>query len=300
MDTGPSGQDETQMKLFGENGCDWAIRGIFNKKRKASFDLFHFKLGWTIRDCEWEVADAAADTTRRERWKKEIKDKVTPLTYQSTGYQDHYRNYEYPLGNSPESRGFTIEAKCRLCQEGIMLKPAQVGRQIECPYCKKSAVALLTSPRKPRTHRSDKLLVEGPGFRGTGYQDPHGVGGRQYHDDPKLGGFEKPPVSDNVTEHSVLEDDERWYRNYRPRRETGRVMGALDVASAGGANDNPSLDEILRKHNDMITKKHGGATKPANLPAPVSVQGQEPVEKTTIVWPGETTKKPTTPGVSDK
>jgi hypothetical protein len=112
MDTGPSAQDETQMGLFKKNECPWFIRGIFNKKGKASFDVFYFDLGLTYRDCEWKlVADTKVTDPRRLFWQGEIKEKVKLKTYQTYvhgegGYPGWSGRHNYSNGYVPPSKGF--------------------------------------------------------------------------------------------------------------------------------------------------------------------------------------------------
>ncbi len=123
MDTGPSGQDETQMGLFKKNECPWFIRGIFNKKGKASFDVFYFDLGLTYRDCEWKlVGDTKVTDPRRLFWQGEIKEKVKLKTYATPpggygGWQgeryDYTKGYTpgpYKGGYNPHTDGVTYRA----------------------------------------------------------------------------------------------------------------------------------------------------------------------------------------------
>jgi len=71
----PSQQDSTQMSDFAENGAEWFLRGIFNSKGEAKFDLFYFEIGLIILDLPWTVIDNL-DIARERKWRKAIKEKV--------------------------------------------------------------------------------------------------------------------------------------------------------------------------------------------------------------------------------
>lgn len=55
MDTAPSPQDEETMREFGEQGCDWYIRGIMNKLGRATFDVFVYEQKVNFIDVPWEI-----------------------------------------------------------------------------------------------------------------------------------------------------------------------------------------------------------------------------------------------------
>lgn len=105
MGTGPSGQDDTQMALFRENGCEWFVRGILNKHRKAQFDVYYFALGFTFLDVAWEL-EGAEDDTRRTFWKTQIENKVSPIRY--APLPPYKSAHQYPGGGGctpPYERG---------------------------------------------------------------------------------------------------------------------------------------------------------------------------------------------------
>lgn len=54
MGTSPSGQDDIQMEEFSENGSDWFLRIIANKKGDMRVDLYNFKIGITYLNMAWE------------------------------------------------------------------------------------------------------------------------------------------------------------------------------------------------------------------------------------------------------
>lgn len=85
MDTNASGQDDTQMAEFSENGNDYFIRLICNKKTKMSFSVFFYKEGLIAHDVEWCVLNEF-NWDEEVRIKKEIEDKVTTTNY--SGYQN--------------------------------------------------------------------------------------------------------------------------------------------------------------------------------------------------------------------
>lgn len=99
MDTGPSGQDDAQMGHFRQDGCDWFLRGIFNKKGKAQFTMFYFgDVNLAVTDCEWFVAAPTDDDERRGFLKNELKDKVR------SGYYSGGRTY-HNTGETNKNRG---------------------------------------------------------------------------------------------------------------------------------------------------------------------------------------------------
>ncbi len=98
MGTSPSGQDESQMTVFVENGCNYFIRGILNKQGRMEFTLFLYDVGIKISDVEWELYEPV-DESRRERWKTEIeakvKEKYVPPPTRHVGFAPYYnRNWE--------------------------------------------------------------------------------------------------------------------------------------------------------------------------------------------------------------
>lgn len=98
MDVQPSGQDNKQMELFEKNGCEFFIRGIFNKLGKAKFDVYYFKHGMIFEDCTWEMVKMK-DDPRRKHWQEQIKDKVkkyvAPPTVAYAGGLPPYGGYGY-------------------------------------------------------------------------------------------------------------------------------------------------------------------------------------------------------------
>lgn len=97
MGTSPSPQDDSQMSLFEENGCEFFIRGILNKNGRMKFTIYLYDRGIRIADAEWAIHEKVDDTLRSEI-EKEIKEKVSearyPLFSQYTYTGNHYRPYE--------------------------------------------------------------------------------------------------------------------------------------------------------------------------------------------------------------
>ncbi len=122
MGTDPSGQDDDQVQLFKDNGCEWFIRGIFNKRRRAQFDLYLFTLGFTCTDVAWEVEEESSDD-RRAYWKDQIAEKVSAIVYQAPApfvppggyngvstFEDRDEQIELDFGPSHRIPGETTEA----------------------------------------------------------------------------------------------------------------------------------------------------------------------------------------------
>lgn len=78
MSTSPSSQDNSQMDLFKDNGCDWFIRGIANKKGKIEFAFYDFTKSIIYNDVPWSL-HYEIDDGRREKWVKEIDEKVEEI-----------------------------------------------------------------------------------------------------------------------------------------------------------------------------------------------------------------------------
>ncbi len=83
MDTGASGQDDKQMEHFRQNGAEWFVRAIANKKGKIQFDVYYFGQNLVLCDLEWELL-TEDDESRRQFWKDELKEHVSQLSYKSS------------------------------------------------------------------------------------------------------------------------------------------------------------------------------------------------------------------------
>ncbi|HYD93183.1 MAG TPA: hypothetical protein VEB18_01855 [Candidatus Paceibacterota bacterium] len=80
MGTSPSGQDNSQMGQFQENGCPWFIRGILNKLGRMEFTIYLWEAGVVIVDAAWSVCLAVDDSVRSEL-EEEFKEKVSSRRY---------------------------------------------------------------------------------------------------------------------------------------------------------------------------------------------------------------------------
>ena len=61
MSVSPSGQDNSQMETFSENGHDWFIRIIANKNGAMRVDLYEYTLGIIYNDLTWYEALSAEE-----------------------------------------------------------------------------------------------------------------------------------------------------------------------------------------------------------------------------------------------
>lgn len=93
-----SGQDEKQMDDFKD--CEYFLRGIFNKKGDAKFSIYLNDLGLIIDDVPWTI-DFTIEEERKERWREEVKEKVSEIVYQSA--YGGYGRYRYGRGG-PDGR----------------------------------------------------------------------------------------------------------------------------------------------------------------------------------------------------
>lgn len=66
MSVTPSGQDDKQMKEFGEIGHDWFIRLICNKKGDMKLDFFDYKHGIAFLDVPWEEVATEEENSIQE------------------------------------------------------------------------------------------------------------------------------------------------------------------------------------------------------------------------------------------
>jgi hypothetical protein len=98
MDTGASGQDDKQMEHFRQNGAEFFIRAIANKKGKIQFSVYYFPANLVLHDVEWEIL-SEDDESRREFWRTELKENVSQLSYKSSSVKTGGTTVKHP-GNS--------------------------------------------------------------------------------------------------------------------------------------------------------------------------------------------------------
>ncbi|HBK34999.1 TPA: hypothetical protein DDZ01_03325 [Candidatus Uhrbacteria bacterium] len=96
--TTPSGQDDRQMDQFKGNGCEWFIRGIFNKHGRMQFSIFFYDEGYVVHDVRWEIAQPV-DTKREADLKKAISERVKPFGIGEALFDD---------GSFPEDSPFDL------------------------------------------------------------------------------------------------------------------------------------------------------------------------------------------------
>lgn len=118
MDTSPSGQDNDQMDLFRDNGCDHFIRGIANKEGKLEFTVYYFKEGIIFKDVPWTLY-TEPEVDRLEYWQQEIADKVTEKTY-SRIYTHSNRRYSGVYGAPQKGTTDTSKSIHNMTDEEIM------------------------------------------------------------------------------------------------------------------------------------------------------------------------------------
>lgn len=56
MDISPSGQDDKQMREFGQNGQEWFLRIIANKRGELSVDVYDYVRGLFFDNVPWEIS----------------------------------------------------------------------------------------------------------------------------------------------------------------------------------------------------------------------------------------------------
>jgi len=55
MAVNPSGQDDAQMNVFADNGCEFMIRAICNKRGEMKVDVYDYEVGITWVDANWQT-----------------------------------------------------------------------------------------------------------------------------------------------------------------------------------------------------------------------------------------------------
>lgn len=98
MGVSPSGQDESQMRVFKDSGQPFMIRGIGNKRGEMKFDLFDYERGYLVRDVEWAVISDREDAMRRQI-AEEMRQKVKLMG--SGGYGGSGSSYGGSTGTGP-------------------------------------------------------------------------------------------------------------------------------------------------------------------------------------------------------
>lgn len=113
MGVTPSGRDEDQLKEYLENGCEFFIRGIYNKKMEAKLDIFDMRTKLVYQKCDQSVSDPNFPNDWVESIRNEINTKVkqkvytppaqqgqqfknTPNLYNGKIWNNKTRRYEYP------------------------------------------------------------------------------------------------------------------------------------------------------------------------------------------------------------
>ena len=76
METFASGQDDAQMDDFKENGCDFMIRGIMNKRGSMKFDIYYYEREMVIKDVPWNIY-FPVERKKRAYWQTQIDAKVS-------------------------------------------------------------------------------------------------------------------------------------------------------------------------------------------------------------------------------
>lgn len=99
MGVSPSGQDENQMELFENNGCEWFFRIIANKKGAMSVSFFNYVGNYIVDDIPWDVYYPVS--VDLDVIKAEIADKVKKKTYTQPAVTP-YKGNTY-VGRTPYS-----------------------------------------------------------------------------------------------------------------------------------------------------------------------------------------------------
>lgn len=106
----PSGTDDQQMEEFCEDLVEqnadnkFFVRGIFNKKGDAKFDVWDIEAGFQIHDCPWAVF-TPKESPERTALKERIKEKVSHFNDRSSSWSDRYDGTQYGYPSYPGAGG---------------------------------------------------------------------------------------------------------------------------------------------------------------------------------------------------
>jgi hypothetical protein len=87
MATNPSGQDDQQMKEFEENGADYFVRAIFNKKGCVRIDIFDYARSLVFEDVGWSVQTSNDE----DDISKEVKASIAKLVREKSVFAVRYK-----------------------------------------------------------------------------------------------------------------------------------------------------------------------------------------------------------------
>ena len=91
MQVSPSGTDEDQLQEYLDNGCNYFIRGIYNKKGDAKVDVFDQDKGVVFQACQNKLQIDGFGDEWVAQIKAEIKDKVKAPVYNNYKGKPHYK-----------------------------------------------------------------------------------------------------------------------------------------------------------------------------------------------------------------
>jgi hypothetical protein len=103
METNPSFKDEETVQMFQQNGREWFVRAILNKKGRMEITYFDFKTGRKIIDAPWVRVDEEKPDLRKQV-EEEFKAKVHSMGFGSSFFRSRH-------GSSSNSNlGFDLAA----------------------------------------------------------------------------------------------------------------------------------------------------------------------------------------------
>lgn len=112
MGTFASGQDESQMRHFQENGCPWFVRGIFNKLGRMEFTIFLWEAGVKIVDAPWAICEFV-DHGMRAEIEAEFEAKVSEMPIAPVVDFPQYSGFRQPPYIASKADGVVREALSR-------------------------------------------------------------------------------------------------------------------------------------------------------------------------------------------
>ena len=78
MSVSPSGQDNNQMEVFADNGHDFSIRIIANKKGDMALDLYDYETGVIYKNIQWYASKTETEISIQEEINK-LEDRIESL-----------------------------------------------------------------------------------------------------------------------------------------------------------------------------------------------------------------------------
>lgn len=120
MGTGPSGTDESTMKMFEDGGHPYTIRAILNKDGRMEMGVFLYDKGIVVKDAPWEVFVAQEDRdARRKVLREEMKELVTRVSPGTTTFYRGQTAVGGDVGHGGYQNGYDYGGSGYIYNDGL-------------------------------------------------------------------------------------------------------------------------------------------------------------------------------------